>query len=94
MKDNDSKPRRVLSVDANSDGGSWSWNQWWTVGTYEPEILDWPPRKLLAWFRSEGYLSDASKGRCAIEDDQYNIVVVDKNTRQPLFALEYGNHDN
>jgi hypothetical protein len=25
-----------------------------------------------------------------IEDDQYNLVVVDKVTREPLFAVEYG----
>ena len=38
----------------------------------------------------EGYLLPEAQTRCAVDDDQYNMVVVDKETREPLFALEYG----
>jgi hypothetical protein len=34
-------------------------------------------------------LDDDSVGKCAIEDDQYNIVIVERSTRRPLFAIEY-----
>jgi hypothetical protein len=40
--------------------------------------------------REQGYLSAKSAGRVAIDDDQYNVVIVAKGTREPLFAIEYG----
>lgn len=81
----------VLSVDALRDGQGWSWNMWHNVGQYPVDLLDKSPRQILKWMRDEGYLSESSKGRAAIEDDQYNVVIVDRSTGQPLFALEYGN---
>ena len=38
-------------------------------------------------------LGYASKGRVALEDDGYNVVIVNKSTREPLFAIEYGAHE-
>lgn len=88
----DEKTGKVLSIEAWRDGDcGWTWNQWWHVGNYPVSILDATTRAQLKWFRDNGFLSDKSKGKVAIEDDQYNIVVVQKNTREPLFALEYGN---
>lgn len=82
---------KVLSVDALHDGNGWSWNSWHNVGEYPLTLLDESPRKIIKWFRDNGFLADASRGRVAIEDDQYNLVVVDRSNGQPLFALEYGN---
>lgn len=80
----------ILSIDAWRYDGGWTWNQWYKVGTCDVKICDLKPRALLAYLRSEGFLSEHSKGRVAIDDDQYNVVIVDKNTRKPLFALAYG----
>lgn len=85
---------RILSIKAwaGCEPGSWEWNNWFTVGNIDKaefEKLD-TNRKLIRWFREEGFISDYSKGRICIDDDQYNIVVCDKNTFEPLFAIEYG----
>lgn len=86
----------VLSIDAWREGDSWTWNAWYKRGTltvrefsklgaHRPQV-----RRTLAWFREEGYLSDASKGAVELEDDGHNLVVLDRRTRKPLFAIEYG----
>ena len=81
----------ILSIDAWRQPDGWQWNNWHKVGTFsEPaELLD-NPRRLLRYMRKQGYLSAKSAGRVAIEDDQYNVVIVAKGTREPLFAIEYG----
>lgn len=81
---------RILSVDAWRDAGGWYWNNWHNVGTCPLSVCDMKPRQLLAYMRECGFLSDASKGRVSIEDDGHNVVILDKGTREPLFALEYG----
>lgn len=80
----------ILSIDAWRYDGGWQWNEWWKVGTCPLETADLSPRKLLAYFRREGYLSPRSVGRCAIEDDGYNVVILERSDRRPLFAIEYG----
>lgn len=45
-------------------------------------------RKLLKLFRDRTGL--AGWGQVAIEDDGYNVVVVERHTRKPLYAIEYG----
>jgi hypothetical protein len=83
---------RVLSIDGWRDGDGWQWNNWHSVGEFpntSADMLD-KPRALLRWFREAGYLADSSRGRVAIEDDGYNVVILDKDTREPLYALEYG----
>ena len=84
---------QILSIDAWRDGSGWTWNAWYSRGEIDRatfEALGSSARKTLAWFRANGYLSAQSAGRCAIEDDQHNIVIVDRKTREPLFAIEYG----
>lgn len=84
---------RILSIDAWRDGGGWTWNNWHAIGTIEraefERIAD-HPRALLRYFREHGFLSDASKGRAAIDDDGYNVVIVARGTLEPIFAVEYG----
>lgn len=53
------------------------------------KLLD-SPRKLFAWMRANGYLSDASKGNVVLEDDQFNVVICDRRNGQPVFAIAYG----
>ena len=93
MSDTETKPTtcKVLSIDAWRYDEGWNWNQWWDVGEVPVEFLDWSTRKQLAYFRKHGYLSAKSAGKVAIEDDQYNLVIVEKGNRRPVFAVEYGN---
>ncbi len=85
---------RILSIDAwREPEGGWTWNNYWQVGSIEKaafEALEDKPRKVFAWLRKEGILTAASAGCVALDDDQHNLVVVDKNTREPLVAIEYG----
>ena len=84
---------KILSIEAWNGRDGWSWNDWHTVGCITKadfEALN-STRKLLKWFRDEGYLSrKKSVGKCGIEDDGYNIVVTNRVTFEPLFAIEYG----
>ena len=85
---------KILSIDAWRDECGWTWNQWFKVGTIDREVFETltTTRKILKFFRDEGFLSEGSQGRVAIEDDGYNIVAVDRNTFEPLFAIEYGGY--
>jgi hypothetical protein len=37
-----------------------------------------------------GYLTALALESAAVEDDDYNIVILDRETREPVFAIEYG----
>lgn len=84
---------RILSIDAwGEPEGGWTWNNWFKVGEIskeEFEALD-TNRKVLKYFRDEGYLEPTSQGLCGVEDDQYNIVITERRTGRPLYAIEYG----
>lgn len=82
---------RILSIDAWRDGNGWTWNNWHNVGDTENDTVNLDsPRAVFQYLRERGYLSDYSKGRVALDDDGYNVVVIDRNTREPIFAIEYG----
>ena len=83
---------QILSIDAWRDGDGWQWNNWFNAGEFPNElveILD-KPRSLFVWLRENGILSAHSAGRVALDDDGYNVVIIDKDTREPLYALAYG----
>lgn len=84
----------VLSIDAwasgTDDEPSWDWNAWHKVGSVEVSICDRPEAEILAYLVSEGYLGDAALTSCYVEDDQYNMVVCDRETHEPLYAIAYG----
>jgi hypothetical protein len=81
----------VLSIDAwrNCDNG-WDWNDWRKVGRIDVSVCNLPARALLKVMRDEGYLSAYSAGRVAVEDDGYNVVIVQRSDNMPLYAIEYG----
>ena len=84
---------KVLSIDAWRDSEGWTWNNWFTVGSINKKTFETltTNRKILKWFRDEGYLSTTrSPGKCSVDDDQYNITIRNKDTFEPLFAIEYG----
>lgn len=85
------RPINILSIDAWADGeDGWTWNQWHKVGSCPLSTCDLPPADIIAFMIAEGYLQDGVESRVAVDDDQHNMVIVDAETREPLFALEYG----
>lgn len=85
----------ILSIDAwsNADGG-WFWNSWYKVGKINKKIfksLD-THQKIKEWFAENDYIHPYYH-KMEIEDDGYNIIVLDKKTGEPLFAIEYGFED-
>ncbi len=80
----------VLSIDAwgNQEDG-YEWNQWYKVGTIEID-LDAENRDIIRAMVDAGYLTAAGLESAEVEDDGYNIVILDKETREPVFAIEYG----
>ena len=87
------KTANILSIDAwRESNQGWSWDDWHTVGTITKEEFETltTNRKILRYMRDEGYLNESSKGLCCVDDDQYNIVICEKSTGRPLYAIEYG----
>jgi len=79
---------KVLSIDAwgNCEDG-YDWNNWFNVG--EIELPESPSNEqILKCALNAGYITQIDGGD--VDDDQFNYVIVDKNTREPLFAIEYG----
>ena len=87
---------KILSIDAwREPEGGWTWNDYFYCQNMPAEVFEKiadHPRKLFRWFRDAGMLADGSKGRVACEDDGYNVIIVNKSTREPLYAIEYGSH--
>ena len=79
---------KVLSIDAwgNADDG-FEWNQWFNAGTIDVNA-DAPASDVLRAMYDAGYITQTEGGD--VEDDGFNLVIVDAATREPLFAIEYG----
>lgn len=80
---------RLLSVDAWRDAGGWTWNNWHARGFVPLAWCNLSPRALMRKLRDHGGAYPAP-GRCAIEDDGHNVVIVMRGTREPIAAIEYG----
>ncbi len=84
----------LLSVDSYYDGESWSWNSWHTIeeGIWlHPDTL-FDARLLLRYCRDTlGILTNESKGKLQIDDDQYNVNI-QLRTGETIFAFCYGEH--
>jgi hypothetical protein len=84
---------QVLSIDAwtvlndGEDSPSWEWNNWFRVGNIDISDKDTDYQIIEKMFVN-GFISNIQDAD--LEDDQYNYVIVDKQTREPLFAIEYG----
>ena len=84
---------KILSIDAwgNKKEG-FDWNQWFDVGTISKEEFEQltTAKETATWFFTEGYTNTDDMRRIDIEDDGYNVVIHEKKTQEPLFAIEYG----
>jgi hypothetical protein len=79
----------VLSIDAwgNLEDG-YTWNQWFNVGSIDLD-LDGENRDIIRTMVNAGYLTALALESAEVEDDGFNIVIVDKETREPVYAIEY-----
>jgi hypothetical protein len=84
----------ILSIDAWRQPEGWTWNMWHKIGTCDVAIASLPPRRVLAFLRSEGVLGDGSRGRVRTRDDGYNVVIEARGTGEPLYAIAYGEADD
>ena len=83
----------LLSIEAwrdNADG--WFWNNWFKIDTLYLSDEQVKPRQLFKLLRELGILLDTSKGKLYLDDDQYNLVICNKGTREPVLALDYGSN--
>ena len=80
----------VLSIDAwgNLEDG-YDWNACYKVGSIDLD-LDAEDRQIIQAMVAAGYLTALALESAAVEDDGFNIVILDKETREPVFAIEYG----
>ena len=89
----DDKKCRILSIDAwRSTDGGWQWNNWHSIGECPLEVTGLGTRAFLKWLRENGILTAKSAGRVRVEDDQFNLVIVERHSGEPLIAVEYGLH--
>lgn len=86
----------LVSIDAWRSGeGGWDWNNQHQLATFSraqvgPILERAEPRKVFAFLRDEGYLSEHSKGRVRLDtagSDPDYLTIEDKNTGEPLFSF-------
>lgn len=86
---------RVLSIDAwgNKKEG-YEWNNWFTVGCINEKRLDLfykNKKAFLDELKEIGLINRSDLRITEFEDDQYNIILIDRKTKRPIIAIEYGN---
>lgn len=90
MKTENAKTYQVLSIEAMAafEPGEWEWNNWFHAGTIEltDSELDNPIESMI----QAGFLKDAARELGAVDDDGHNVVILNKETREPIFAVVYG----
>ena len=73
---------KILSIDAWAEGeDSWTWNAWYEIGKIDVD-LNSSPETILQNLAEEGFIRNPHLGD--VEDDQYNLMIVDKETREPI----------
>jgi len=79
---------QVLSIDAwgNQEDG-YDWNDWHKVGYIDISLKD-THQEIIQKMYVNGFISNTTGGE--VEDDGHNWVIVDKSTRAPVLAIEYG----
>lgn len=87
------KTYTVLSIDAwgnKTDG--FEWNAWHKVGAVTVDI-DADDATIMQAMIDAGFLKPRAMVEAYIDDDQYNLVICEKQSETPLYAIEYGNVD-
>jgi len=84
---------RVLIIDAWVDSDGWTWNNWHPLLLpYDTAIQgELTPQTAMEFFKvllsrdDEIFLKSYE-----IEDDSHNLVLREKGTLKPIYAIEYG----
>lgn len=85
------KNYNLLSIDAWAGSeGDWEWNNWFKVGIVNIDI-NGNDESIIKHLINEGFLTSDSIAKVYADDDQYNIVIKDCSTHEPIYAIEYGN---
>ena len=86
------KNYNLLSIDAwaGQSEGEWEWNNWFKVGIVDIDINS-SNENIIKHLINEGFLTSDSIAKVYAEDDQYNIVIKNSVTHEPIYAIEYGN---
>ena len=79
---------QLLSVEAWREPEGWTWNNWHKRGMVPLAWCDLKPRALLRNLRAHGL--DLPPGAVCVEDDGYNVEIQARGTREPLYAIAYG----
>lgn len=82
----------ILSIDAwNYGDDGWRWNNWYKIETISKDEFERIKKEegFIQWFINEGYVKNFPD-KLEIYDDGYNVEIQDKETGEPLFAIEYG----
>lgn len=80
---------------SENEGKHWYWNSWCHVSTfYVSEYGELTESSAMKCFADKLSTSvDKLSQQCEIDDDQYNLVLIRKTDREPLYAIEYGNEN-
>ena len=83
------KSYQVLSIDAwaSDEPCFWTWNQWHDAGEVELDI-NASSSDILSAMCEAGFIRNPELGN--VEDDGHNVIIVDKKTYEPIFAIVYG----
>lgn len=84
---------KVLSIDAwGNKQDKYQWNVWYKIGEIDKNTFGQlkTDKAIATWFKENGYTNSDDMRMITIEDDQYNVVICEKKTGKPLFAIEYG----
>lgn len=73
----------VRQIDAWNAPEGWTWNESWRVGAFETKARD-EKRAFTRFLKRRGIVFSKSRTRIEYDGDIYEIV--DRKTREPLFA--------
>lgn len=79
----------VISISALGSPEGWQWNDVHHIGKVPLHVTRLSNRRILRWMRENGYRVP-QEGRAMVDDDGYNVVICHRGTREPLYALAYG----
>ena len=85
---------KVLSIDAwgNKKDG-YEWNNWFTIGCINEtklNLFDKNKKEFLNELLKIGLINRSDLRITEFEDDQYNIILIDRKSKRPIIAIEYG----
>jgi hypothetical protein len=84
---------KILSIEAWANEDGWSWNSWSVVGDISKRDFEklTTDKKVAVWMYDNDFTTTSDMRKILIEDDGHNVVLCEKKSRRPIYAIEYGN---